>query len=67
MNTHKHGNKKKLSIKKALINCKLVIRTRLVNNLNLNKKVVFIVLILSPTTVLKLWILQSVTRNFTVE
>ena len=39
-----------LSIKK-LITCKLVIRKKLVYNKNLNKKVVFIILILSPTTV----------------
>ena len=36
----------------SLITCKLVIRKKLVNNKNLNKKVVFIILILSPTTVL---------------
>ena len=36
----------------SLNTCKLVIRKKLVNNKNLNKKVVFIILILSPTTVL---------------
>ena len=35
----------------TLITCKLVILKKLVNNKNLNKKVVFIILILSPTTV----------------
>ena len=33
------------------ITCKLVIRKNLVNNKDNNKKVVFIILILSPTTV----------------
>ena len=38
----------------SLITCKLVIRKNLVNNQNLNKKVVFIILIFSLTTVGKL-------------
>ena len=52
----KNGNKEKLSFKKSfsLITCKLVIRKKLANNKNLNTKVVFIILILSPTTVLKI-------------
>ena len=37
----------------TLITCKLVIQKKLVNNLNLNKKVVFIILILTLTTVFK--------------
>ena len=35
----------------TLITCKLPIRKKLVNNKNFNKKVVFIILVLSPTTV----------------
>ena len=43
MDTHKHRNTEKLSIKKSvsLITCKLEIRKKLVNNENLNKKVVY--------------------------
>ena len=54
MDTQKHGNKEKLSIKKAflylLVNLQL---KKLVNSKNLNKNVVFIKLILSLTTVLE--------------
>ena len=40
METHKHGNKENLSIKKSFssITCKLVIRKKACNNRNLNKK-----------------------------
>ena len=47
-----YGNKEKLLIKKASLNtCKLVVRKNLISNKNLNNKVVFIILILLPTTV----------------
>ena len=55
MDTDKDGNKKKLSIIKALFTCKLVIWKNLVNSQNLKKRVVFIVLIVLPTTVLLLY------------
>ena len=47
IDTQKHGSKEKLSIKKifSLTACKLVIQEKLVNNYNLNKKVVLIILI----------------------
>ena len=47
LDTHKHGKKEKLSIKKnfSANTCKIEIQKQLVNNQNLNKKVVFIVLI----------------------
>ena len=53
MDTQKHGNKEKLLIKKifSLITCKLRTRKKLVNNLNSNEKVVFIISIKSLTTV----------------
>ena len=51
MDTQKLRKKKKLSIKKVfLLTCKLEIK-KLVNNKNSNKNVVFIILILSLTTV----------------
>ena len=48
-----HGYKENPLIKKnfSLIICKLEILKKLVNNKNLNQKVVFIILVLSPTTV----------------
>ena len=53
-----HGNTNKWKQREAVnyksfyfITCKLVIRKKLVNNKNLNKKVVFIILILSLNTV----------------
>jgi len=39
MDSHKHGNKEKLSIDSfSLFTCKLIIRKKIVNNQNLNKK-----------------------------
>ena len=54
MDTQKHGNKEKLSIRKPSLYL-LVIRKKVDNNKNSNKQVVFvivIVLILSPLTLL---------------
>ena len=46
MDTHKHGNNEKLSIKSlSLLTWKLVIWDNVIRNPNLNRKVVFIVLI----------------------
>ena len=49
MDTHKHKIQENLSIQFSLITytCKLLIRKKLVNNQNLNKKVVFIVVIIA--------------------
>ena len=47
---HKHRSQEKLLIKQASLSLLFNFK-KLVNNLNLNKKVVLIVLILSPTTV----------------
>ena len=53
IDTKKHGNKERLSVKKASLEnpCKLVILKEFVNNGNFNKIVVFVILILLPTTV----------------
>ena len=52
IDTHKHGNKEKLSISSFffLFTCKLVNWKKLLRNQSLNKKVVFILLIKTPTT-----------------
>ena len=51
LDTHKQGNKEKLSINSfSLITCNLLIWEILVRNQNLTSKVVFVVLIKTPTT-----------------
>ena len=59
----KHGNKEKLLIISfSLFICKLFIWKKLVINQNLNRKVVFILLKETPTTVLK-YIFRALTKT----